>query len=48
MAALHTRRSALTVIAGSGVCIAAGSVRAEAKSGRAIYPVAVPIYQSIV
>jgi NitT/TauT family transport system substrate-binding protein len=46
MAALLTRRSALTIIAGGGAYIGAGPVRAEAKSGRAIYPVAVPIYQS--
>jgi NitT/TauT family transport system substrate-binding protein len=46
MAALLTRRSALTVIAGSGAFIAASPALAEAKSGRAIYPVAVPIYQS--
>jgi NitT/TauT family transport system substrate-binding protein len=46
MAALLTRRSALTIIAGSGACIAAGYARADAKSGRAIYPVAVPIYQT--
>jgi NitT/TauT family transport system substrate-binding protein len=45
MAAFITRRSALTVIAG-GASFAAGSARAEAVSGRAIYPVAVPIYQS--
>jgi NitT/TauT family transport system substrate-binding protein len=45
MAMLLTRRSALTVIAG-GASLAAGRVRAEEKSGRAIYPVAVPIYQS--
>ena len=45
MAAFVTRRSALTVIAG-GVSLSAGSARAEATSGRAIYPVAVPIYQS--
>ena len=41
-----TRRSALTVIAGGGVSVVSGRARAEAKSGRAIYPVAVPIYQS--
>jgi sulfonate transport system substrate-binding protein len=41
-----TRRSALTIIAGGGACIANGSAQAETKSGRAIYPVAVPIYQS--
>ena len=46
MAALLTRRSALTIIAGGGACIASGSGRADAKSGRAIYPVAVPIYQT--
>jgi NitT/TauT family transport system substrate-binding protein len=46
MAALFNRRSALTVIAGSGVCIVAGRTWAETRSGRAIYPVAVPIYQS--
>jgi NitT/TauT family transport system substrate-binding protein len=45
--ALHlARRSALTVIAGGGVSAIAGRAWAEAKSGRAIYPVAVPIYQS--
>src|SRR6516162_9954581 len=45
--ALHlSRRSALTVIAGGGVSAVAGRAWAEAKSGRAIYPVAVPIYQS--
>jgi len=41
-----TRRSALTVIAGGGTFLAAGRAWAQAKSGRAIYPVAVPIYQS--
>ena len=46
MATLLNRRSALTVIAGSSACIAAGRAWAEAISGRAIYPVAVPIYQS--
>jgi NitT/TauT family transport system substrate-binding protein len=46
MAMYITRRSALTIIAGSGAAIAAGPARAEAKAGRAIYPVAVPIYQS--
>jgi NitT/TauT family transport system substrate-binding protein len=43
--AMLTRRSALTVIAG-GASLAASPVRAETISGRAIYPVAVPIYQS--
>src|SRR6202047_1994144 len=45
MTAFITRRSALTVIAGSAG-FALRQVRAEEKSGRAIYPVAVPIYQS--
>ena len=45
MAMVFTRRSALTVIAG-GASLATGSARAEGMSGRAIYPVAVPIYQS--
>src|SRR6202011_3920737 len=41
-----TRRSALTIIAGAGVSIAAGPARAEDKTGRVIYPVAVPVYQT--
>jgi NitT/TauT family transport system substrate-binding protein len=42
-----TRRSALTVIAGGGVAtLVAGKTRAEDKAGRAIYPVAVPVYQT--
>jgi NitT/TauT family transport system substrate-binding protein len=45
MAMLLTRRSALTVVAG-GAGLALGRVRAEEKSGRAVYPVAIPIYQS--
>jgi NitT/TauT family transport system substrate-binding protein len=45
MAMILTRRSALTVVAG-GASLAAGRVRAESMSGRVIYPVAVPIYQS--
>jgi NitT/TauT family transport system substrate-binding protein len=45
MAAFVSRRSALTVIAG-GAGFALRQVWAEEKSGRAIYPVAVPIYQS--
>ncbi|HZR74267.1 ABC transporter substrate-binding protein [Bradyrhizobium sp.] len=40
-----TRRSALTVIAG-GASLATSRARAESMSGRAIYPVATPIYQS--
>jgi NitT/TauT family transport system substrate-binding protein len=46
MAACITRRSALTIMAGGGTYLGGGRARAEAKSGRAIYPVAVPIYQS--
>ena len=46
MATHFTRRSALTIIAGSGALLSAGRASAEAKSGRVIYPVAVPIYQS--
>jgi NitT/TauT family transport system substrate-binding protein len=45
MSMLLTRRSALTVIAG-GTSLAASRVQAESMSGRVIYPVAVPIYQS--
>jgi NitT/TauT family transport system substrate-binding protein len=40
-----TRRSALTIVAG-GVAMAGGRVRAEDSSGRVIYPVAVPVYQT--
>jgi sulfonate transport system substrate-binding protein len=40
-----TRRSALTIIAGAAA-VSAGRARAEAASGRAIYPVAVPVYQA--
>ena len=46
MARSFNRRSALTIIAGGGTLLAAGRAFAEAKSGRAIYPVAVPVYQS--
>jgi NitT/TauT family transport system substrate-binding protein len=46
MATHFTRRSALTIIAGSGALLSAGRAFAEARSGRVIYPVAVPIYQS--
>jgi NitT/TauT family transport system substrate-binding protein len=41
-----TRRSALTIVAGGGASVAAGRVWAEEKSGRVIYPVAVPVYQT--
>jgi NitT/TauT family transport system substrate-binding protein len=40
-----TRRSALTIIAG-GSALAAGRAKAEDKTGRVIYPVAVPVYQT--
>jgi NitT/TauT family transport system substrate-binding protein len=46
MAKLFTRRSALTIIAASGASMAAGRAFAEDKTGRAIYPVAVPVYQT--
>jgi NitT/TauT family transport system substrate-binding protein len=46
LAASFTRRSALTILAGGGVALSAGRASAEAKGGRAIYPVAVPVYQS--
>jgi NitT/TauT family transport system substrate-binding protein len=42
-----TRRSALTIVAGGGVAVAAGRpARAADNSGRVIYPVAVPVYQT--
>ena len=41
-----TRRSALTIVAGGGASVAAGRAWAEDKSGRVIYPVAVPVYQT--
>src|ERR1700716_3709197 len=46
MAKPFTRRSALTIIAGGGASIAASRASAEDKTGRVIYPVAVPIYQT--
>jgi NitT/TauT family transport system substrate-binding protein len=46
MATHVTRRSAVTIIAGSSALLSAGRASAEGKSGRVIYPVAVPIYQS--
>jgi NitT/TauT family transport system substrate-binding protein len=36
----------LTVVAGAGVTLAARRARAEDKNARAIYPVAVPVYQT--
>ena len=44
MATHFTRRSALTIIAGAAM--AAGRASAEDKTGRVIYPVAVPVYQT--
>jgi NitT/TauT family transport system substrate-binding protein len=41
-----TRRSALTIIAGCSASVAAGRASAEDRSGRVIYPVAVPVYQT--
>ena len=41
-----TRRSSLTIVAGAGAAMAAGRVWADAPSGRVIYPVAIPVYQS--
>jgi NitT/TauT family transport system substrate-binding protein len=46
MARHLTRRSALTIIACGSASIAAGRVSAEDKTGRVIYPVAVPVYQT--
>jgi NitT/TauT family transport system substrate-binding protein len=41
-----TRRSALTIVAAGGASMAAGRAFAEDKTGRVIYPVAVPVYQT--
>jgi sulfonate transport system substrate-binding protein len=42
-----TRRSALTIVAGGGVAMAAGRRASAADTaGRVIYPVAVPVYQT--
>src|SRR6201992_1537133 len=41
-----SRRSALTIIAGSGAAFIGSSSRAADTNGRVIYPVAVPIYQT--
>jgi NitT/TauT family transport system substrate-binding protein len=46
MAKRFTRRSALTVIAAGGASMAAGRALSEGKTGRVIYPVAVPVYQT--
>ena len=41
-----TRRAALTIVAGAGASMAAGRAWADNPSGRVIYPVAIPVYQS--
>jgi NitT/TauT family transport system substrate-binding protein len=41
-----SRRSALTIIAAAGAAGAMGRARAENKSAREVYPVAVPVYQT--
>src|SRR6201994_2912435 len=41
-----SRRSALTIIAGGGAALTADAAKAMETSGRVIYPVAVPVYQS--
>src|SRR5215471_8700637 len=41
-----SRRSALTIVAGGGLALVSGRGRAENATGRVIYPVAVPIYQT--
>ncbi|KJC40401.1 ABC transporter substrate-binding protein [Bradyrhizobium sp. LTSP885] len=41
-----SRRSALTVIAAGGAALAGRRAWAEASPGRAIYPVAIPVYQT--
>jgi NitT/TauT family transport system substrate-binding protein len=46
MARHFTRRLALTIIAGGGASMAAGGAWAEDKTGRVVYPVAVPVYQT--
>ena len=46
MAKHFTRRSALTIIAAGGASMAAGRAFADEKTARAIYPVAVPVYQT--
>jgi NitT/TauT family transport system substrate-binding protein len=46
MATHFTRRSALTIIAGCAASVGASRAWAEDKTGRVIYPVAVPVYQS--
>src|SRR5882672_2171670 len=41
-----SRRSVLTLVAGGTAALAGGKARAEDKTGRVIYPVAVPVYQT--
>jgi NitT/TauT family transport system substrate-binding protein len=45
MARHFTRRSALTIVAG-GASLATGRAWADAREGREVYPVAVPVYQT--
>jgi NitT/TauT family transport system substrate-binding protein len=46
MATHFSRRSVLTIIAAGGASMASGRASAEDKTGRVIYPVAVPVYQT--
>jgi NitT/TauT family transport system substrate-binding protein len=46
MKRVMSRRSLLRVVAYGGASLAATSLRAEPKEGRAVYPVAIPIYQA--
>jgi NitT/TauT family transport system substrate-binding protein len=41
-----SRRAALTVIAGASAALASRRAGAQNASGRVIYPVAIPIYQT--
>src|ERR1051325_9933340 len=41
-----SRRSALTIVAGGGIAIAKSRALAADMTGRVIYPVAVPVYQT--
>ena len=41
-----SRRAALTVVAGAGAALTGRRAAAEDLSGRVIYPVAIPIYQT--
>ena len=46
MVAYVSRRSALTIVAGAGVVLSGRRASADTMTGRAIYPVAIPVYQS--